>query len=239
MTRKNFLINLFLISALVFLNVVLSQGSTLFKTENRGFRLITNQDPNLVFELSSESSENNIAYLAFGYKNLASATINSSRFIIEPSVGNIGSILYSESPTTSRDKVFIGMNMNPNASSVKFIWQDESIESYESIEGLQRFPKIYGNIKDLIAIYNCPVTFWTYGDIYYSSRTYGTCLGKRGLYSATPPGATTYLGSDRGAKIYVNPSTCFGDDSGIVLQEICTGNCDGDDGALTICIRTK
>jgi len=224
MTRKNFLINLFLIAALVFLNVVLSQGSTLFKTENRGFRLVTNQDPNLKFELSYDTSS---AYLIFGYKSLTSAPINSSKFTIRPSVRNMGSILYSEAPNEYGGRTFIAMQMNPNASSVTFRWQDEA-------RNLQRFPKIYGNIKDLIAIYNCSDSAWRHG------TTTGTCLGKRGSYSATPPGGT-YLGDWRGAKLYLNPSTCFGDNSGIVLQEICTGDCNdsgpSDDGALTICIR--
>jgi hypothetical protein len=230
MTRKNFLINLFLISALVFLNVVLSQGSTLFKTENRGFRLVTNQDPNLVFELSYDTSS---AYLTFGYKSLTSAPINSSKFSIRPSVRNMGSILYSEAPNEYGGRTFIAMQMDPNASSVIFRWKDEARE------GLQRFPKIYGNIKDLIAIYNCTDGNWL---DWQSGSNPGTCLGKYGWYSATPPGGT-YLFNDGSSKVYLNPQTCFGDNSGIVLQEICTGDCGDrarfDDAALTICIRTK
>jgi len=90
-----------------------------------------------------------------------------------------------------------------------------------------KLAKIGGDISKLIAIYTCSFDQWQNG---------GTCLGKiGGPYSVLPPGATI---TSRG---YVNPTTCFGNNSGYVLIDMCPDDCGNnyDDFGMTICIKNK
>jgi hypothetical protein len=66
--------------------------------------------------------------------------------------------------------------------------------------------------------------------------TVGTCLGKPGDYNSQrrPPGVVNNI----------NPTTCFGDNSGYVLIDMCPDDCgvggsQVDDFGMTICIKNK
>lgn len=231
--KKNLLIIvLTLFFIILVINFVFGQNQklTLFKTENKGFKFITNQLPNLEFKLSSDNFS---AYMSFGYNTLTSGLNNptiSVRTIIRPSHYG-GSYIYSETPNNYGGKKYIMMNMRPTNSSTIFLFNDTSRE------GLERLAKIYANIESSIAIYNCSWNAWLIDNPRY------TCLGKAGYYKdgTAPPGASSTDGYDGGLRIYINPSTCFGNSSGRVLQEICTGDCEGysDDSALTICVLNQ
>ncbi|GIW66291.1 MAG: hypothetical protein KatS3mg095_0189 [Candidatus Parcubacteria bacterium] len=209
---------------LIFLTIVnfgLSQSfdlKTLFRTDNFGFKFITKQSPTSSFELSSD---NNSAYLKFNANNI--------NFAIRPS-HPLGSIIYSYKNNDYGGTSSLLMNMNPSATSVIFKYEDTARS------GVQGLAKIYANLEDSIAIYNCSWMNWL-----WSPPASYTCLGKYGYYKdgQYPPGASSTNNYWNGARIYINPNYCFGDQTrGRVLQEICTGDCTGrsDDSALTICV---
>ncbi|MCS7184214.1 MAG: hypothetical protein NZ866_02630 [Patescibacteria group bacterium] len=236
MNRNKFYIIVCLIFSLfIFSNLSFSQSQskfTLFKTDNYGFKFITNQLIGLEFKLSSDDFS---SFLNFGYTRaevgLNNSTI-SSKFIIRPSHYG-GSYLYSITPNNYGGERYTMINLRPFNSSTIFIFNDTARE------GMERLAKIYTNLESAIAIYSCSPNSWLYQNPRY------TCLGKYGYYSdrlgsQPPPGASSTNYYDRGARIYINPSNCFGNNQGRVLQEICTGDCTrGDDSALTICVLDK
>lgn len=211
MKIKNLFSLIFFTFFIIFLiNFVFSQTNklTLFKTENKGFKFITNQNNNAGFKLDSDSIS---AYLLFG-------SSSGFRTVIRPSHYG-GSYIYSVVPNDYGGISYNLINLSPEGTSTSFVYNNTARS------GVEKYARIYANLKYAIAIYNCSYPAWLNG---------GTCLGKIGFYSNNnlPPGVRVEGG------YYYNPTTCFGNNEGRVLQEICTGDCGYiyDDSALTICV---
>ncbi|GIW65910.1 MAG: hypothetical protein KatS3mg094_429 [Candidatus Parcubacteria bacterium] len=228
------ILNLILVFITI-INIALSQSynlKTVFRTYNNGFKFITNQLRNLEFKISAD---NDSAFLKFGYDNVNSGLNNStisSKFSIRPSFYS-GSIIYSSVPNDYGGESYISMEIQPNATSVIFRYNDTERG------GIVKLARIYANLEDSIAIYNCSPADWLV------SNPVNTCLNKFGYYKEgqAPVGASTTTDNRYYfdyARQYRNPQHCFGSQgAGRVLQEICTGDCNtgSDDTALTICVR--
>jgi hypothetical protein len=95
---------------------------------------------------------------------------------------------------------------------------------------------VEADLSGLIAIYTCDWGWWrSRVGINNQTATSGTCLGKPGYYNnqRRPPGVDNNN---------INPTTCFGDNSGYVLIDMCSDDCGwrgADDFGMTICIKNK
>lgn len=216
--KKLVILTLSLIFIILIINFVFGQSNkfTLFKIENRGFKFITTQNSRAELRLDSDEIS---PYLLFG-------SSTGLRAIIRPSHYG-GSYIYSTLRDYTEADKYVSINLRPNTGSVYFLYENRLRP------GLQ-YAAIYANLEKAIAIYNCSWNDWL------NSSPVGTCLGKRGYYTGTqpeqlPPGVIW----NQNRRIHTNPNTCFGNNAGRVLQEICTGDCgggNGDDSALTICV---
>jgi len=225
--KKIFKISL-LVLVLSFCYVVFAQNQkvTVFNTQNKGYLFKTNTDNNLKFEISYD---NRSPYISFGYINPRNQQgdyiTNINKFSIRNTVSGI--FFYSESPVSYGVKS-IAMKFTTNTLEIRKAGPRQ--ENYPYLANVE------ADLSDLIAIYTCDYGWWQSNrDRNNQPATAGTCLGKPGYYSnqRRPPGVDNNN---------INPTTCFGDNSGYVLIDMCPDDCGwrgADDFGMTICIKNK
>jgi hypothetical protein len=215
-----------LVLVLSFCYVVFAQNQrvTVFNTQNKGYLFKTNTDNNLKFEISYD---NHSPYISFGYINPRNQQgdyiTNTNRFSIRNTP--IGIFFYSESPVSYGTKS-IAMKFTTNTLEIRKAGPRQEHYPY--------LAKVEADLSDLIAIYTCSYVWWLSNrDVNGQPATAGTCLGKPGYYNSQrrPLGVVNNI----------NPTTCFGDNSGYVLIDMCPDDCGNefDDFGMTICIKNK
>ncbi len=215
-----------LVLVLSFCYIVFAQNQrvTVFNTQNKGYLFKTNTDNNLKFEISYDNFS---PYISFGYirpTNQQGNYINNiNKFSIRNTVAGI--FFYSESPVSYGIKS-IAMKFTTNTLEIRKAGPRQ--EHYPYLANVE------ADLSDLIAIYTCSYDWWLSDRVNNQPATAGTCLGKPGFYNSQrrPPGVDNNN---------INPTTCFGDNSGYVLIDMCPDDCGDrlDDFGMTICIKNK
>ncbi|GIW65909.1 MAG: hypothetical protein KatS3mg094_428 [Candidatus Parcubacteria bacterium] len=208
---KATLIILFLINLPFLLNIISYAQNfayTLFKTNNKGFNLrYSTNFGSYNLELSKDPRD--IPTIHF-YSTNTSDNRNRYKFLIKPFYGR--SLLYSVNQSTN-DHIVIDL-IPPNFSGGNYTGEIHFYKYTPAPEGgyYVNDAKIYGNIEDLIAFYNCEDGEW--------KDARGTCLGKAGnplfCFGNSP---------DFGHIIF----------NGLLVDNFVGGNSSG----LTICVRTN
>jgi hypothetical protein len=216
---------LFLVLSFCYVVFAQNQRVTVFNTQNKGYLFKTNSDNNLKFEVSYD---NYSPYISFGYINprnqQGNYITNINKFSIRNTLPAI--FFYSESPVSYGTKSIV-MKFTTNTLEIRKAGPRQ--ENYPYLANVE------ADLSDLIAIYACSYGWWLSNtDARGQSATAGTCLGKPGFYSnriQPPPGVVNNI----------NPTTCFGDNSGYVLIDMCPDDCGYrlDDFGMTICIKNK
>jgi hypothetical protein len=225
--NKKILMISLLVLVLSFCYIVFAQNQriTVFNTQNKGYLFKTNTDNNLKFEISYDNVS---PYISFGYINPRNQQGDYITNINKFSIRNtpIGIFFYSESPVSYGTKS-IAMKFTTNTLEIRKAGPRQEYQYLANVEA---------DLSDLIAIYTCRDDWWLSDRVNNQRATVGTCLGKPGDYNSQrrPPGVVNNI----------NPTTCFGDNSGYVLIDMCPDDCgvggsEVDDFGMTICIKNK
>ncbi|GIW66290.1 MAG: hypothetical protein KatS3mg095_0188 [Candidatus Parcubacteria bacterium] len=165
--NKILLINIFL---LLFINssfiatYAQSLSYTLFKSQNKGFilRYPTNFG-NYNFELSKSIQNNYIIPTIYFYSTNTSNNTNANLFMIRHFFGR--TLLYSHN-TNTKKTIIVGLNPGEQDQGNIYFYHYSAAPNGGYYA---RYSKIYGDISNLIAIYNCEDDEW--------NRNGGSCLG--------------------------------------------------------------